>query len=111
MPVVEEWLNPAERPLVNQYAPERFTLPSGSSAKLRYEEDGSVVLPAVLQQLYDVSGKQLRIGDGRIPLKIEILAPSRRPVQITSDLDAFWQTSYPAVKKDLKGRYPKHEWR
>lgn len=111
MPVLEEWLNPAERPLVNRYAPERFSLPSGNSVKLRYEADGSVILSAVLQQLYDVPGKQLKIGDGRIPLKIELLAPSRRPVQITADLDAFWQSSYPAVKKDLKGRYPKHEWR
>ncbi|MCC5834851.1 MAG: ATP-dependent helicase HrpB [Opitutales bacterium] len=108
---LEEWLSPAELPLVDRFTPERFEFPSGSRVKLRYEADGRVVLAAVLQQLYDVPGKMLRIGDGRIPLRIEILAPSRRPVQITDDLDAFWTTSYPAVRKDLRGRYPKHEWR
>lgn len=108
---LEEWLSPAELPLVDRMTPERFELPTGPRLKLRYEEDGRVILPAVLQQLYDVPGKLLKIGDGRIPLQIEILAPSRRPVQITNDLDAFWESSYPAVRKDLRGRYPKHEWR
>lgn len=108
---LEEWLSPAELPLVDRFTPERFELPSGNRLKLRYEADGRVVLAAVLQQLYDVPGKTLSIGDGRIPLRIEILAPNRRPVQITDDLDAFWTTSYPAVRKDLRGRYPKHEWR
>jgi ATP-dependent helicase HrpB len=111
MPVLHDWLPVGLLALVDAWVPDRFALPNGKSVKLRYEEDGSVVLPAILQQLYDVPGKSLCVADGRIPLKIEILAPSRRPVQMTADLDAFWTSSYPAVKKDLRGRYPKHEWR
>jgi ATP-dependent helicase HrpB len=68
-------------------------------------------LPARIQQLYDVPGKSLRICSGRQPLQLEILAPNQRPVQITDDLDGFWTGQYPQIKKDLFGRYPRHEWR
>jgi ATP-dependent helicase HrpB len=61
--------------------------------------------------MYDVPGSRLRILEGSVPLRVELLAPSRRPIQVTTDLDKFWQTSYEGVKKELKGRYPKHEWR
>lgn len=111
MPELRAWLTAEVLPLVDLWTPERFPLAGDRTVKLRYEEDGSVVLPAVLQQLYDVPGAALRICDGRLPLKVEILSPARRPVQVTTDLDAFWSGSYPAVKKELRGRYPKHAWR
>ncbi len=96
--------------LIDQLAPTRIDLPSGKKARIRYETGQKPVLSAQLQHLYDYPGTP-SLADGRIPLKVEILAPNQRPVQITEDLAAFWNTSYAAVKKDLRGRYPKHEWR
>lgn len=111
LPVVRGWIQASLLPILDRVAPERFELPGPRSVRLRYEKDGRAILSATVQQLYDVPMARLRIADGRAPLRIEILAPSRRPVQITDDLDAFWTGSYAAVKKDLKGRYPRHEWR
>ncbi|MDP0500353.1 MAG: ATP-dependent helicase HrpB [Verrucomicrobiota bacterium JB022] len=111
MPAVQEWLPVAVRWEVDPLAPERFTLPNGFNARLRYEADGTVVLSAKIQQLYDCPQAKLKIADGRISLVLELLAPNMRPVQKTADLDAFWGSSYLQIKKDLRGRYPKHEWR
>lgn len=111
LPAVQEWLPHAIRHEVERLAPERFALPNGFNARLRYEADGTVVLAARIQQLYDCPQSRLKIADGRISLVVELLAPNQRPVQKTADLDAFWETSYPQIKKDLRGRYPKHEWR
>ena len=111
LPVLKTWLPDSILPLLDQYVPERFQLNEKSRVKLRYEEDGTVVIPARIQQLYDVPGKQLNICEGRCPLRIELLAPNGRPVQITDDLDGFWTGQYAQIRKDLFGRYPKHEWR
>lgn len=111
LPILKTWLPDSLHAFFDDEVPVRFTLPDGKSAKLRYEEDGTVVLPARIQQLYDVPGKSLRICSGRQPLRLEILAPNQRPVQITDDLDGFWTGQYPQIKKDLFGRYPRHEWR
>jgi len=109
--VLESWIPANLLPLIDEWVPTRFELPSGAHPKLRYEEDGTVVLPARIQQLYDVSGKLLRICQKKCPLKLEILAPNGRCVQITHDLDGFWIVHYPQIRKELFGRYPKHEWR
>lgn len=111
MPILESWLPDAIQPLMEAWVPLRFAFPDGRSQKLRYEADGTVVLPAKIQQLYDVSGESLFICQGRKRLRLEILAPNQRPVHITDDLDGFWSGQYPQIKKDLFGRYPKHEWR
>lgn len=113
LPVMEELRSFLPRhlaSLVDQLAPVRLDLPSGKKGRIRYESGQRPVLSAQLQHLYDYPGTPALAG-GRIPLKVEILAPNQRPVQITEDLAAFWNTSYAAVKKDLRGRYPKHEWR
>ncbi len=111
MPVIRTWLPETLLPLLDEWTPLRFTFPGGGGVKLRYEADGTVILPARIQQLYDVPGKALFICQGRKPLRLEILAPNGRPVQITDDLDGFWERQYPQIRKDLFGRYPKHEWR
>jgi ATP-dependent helicase HrpB len=111
LPILQSWLPDALLPLLDDWAPTRFALPGGSRVKLRYEADGTVVLPARIQQLYDLPGSSLVICDGRHRLRLEILAPNGRPVQITDDLDGFWTGQYPQIKKDLFGRYPRHEWR
>ncbi|MBN1403008.1 MAG: ATP-dependent helicase HrpB [Opitutales bacterium] len=109
MPHLRNWLSFGQEPLLDKCAPERVQLPRGINAKVRYEADGRAFLSATVQQLYDAPG-QLLLG-GRVPVLFEILAPNRRPVQITADLAAFWNGAYEDVKKQLKGRYPRHEWR
>ncbi len=89
--------------------PLRYAVPSGSAIKLRYAEDEIPVLPVKLQEMFGCT-ENPSIANGQITLKVELLSPARRPVQLTSDLVNFWQQSYVAVKKELAGRYPKHDW-
>ncbi len=109
-PHLRDWLPAGLNSEVDRLAPERLELAKGGRARLEYS-GGSALLSATVQQLYDTSHASLAIAEGRVRPKIQLLAPNRRPVQITADLDAFWETSYAAVKKELRGRYPKHEWR
>lgn len=95
---------------VERMAPVAVGLSSGRKARLVYGADGTVLLAARIGDLVGVKQESVRIGQGRIPLLFEILAPNWRPVQRTSDLDGFWERSYPAIKADLKRRYPKHPW-
>ena len=109
-PELKKFLAPHQRPMLDQLVPHHIDLPNGRRARIRYEMSAKPVLSARLQHLYDIN-KTPSLANGRIPLRIEILAPNQRPVQITEDLPGFWANSYEQVKKDLKGRYPKHEWR
>ncbi len=109
-PVLKGWLGPGQAALVDRYAPERLKLPCGLRARIRYAEDGPPTLSARIQDLYDVKDS-LRIAMGRVALRIEVLAPNRRPVQITESLETFWEETYPVLKKELRRKYPKHEWR
>lgn len=109
-PTLRSWLHQGQQELIDLYAPERLQLPCGRRARITYSEDGPPTVSARVQDLYDIEG-HLTIAQGKVPLRIEILAPNQRPVQITDDLTSFWKNTYPQVKKDLAGRYPKHEWR
>ena len=100
-----------ERETLEHATPETFDLGMGKRPyTLDYSQKKEVVLRAILQDLYDVKTHPT-IVFGKYPLVVEILAPNRRPVQRTSNLLSFWEGSYPEVRKDLAGRYPKHEWR
>lgn len=100
-----------EREILEQATPETLDLGMGKRPyALDYSQKNEVVLRAILQDLYDVKIHPT-IVFGKYPLVVEILAPNRRPVQRTSNLVSFWEGSYPGVRKDLAGRYPKHEWR
>jgi ATP-dependent helicase HrpB len=110
LPVLKQWLSPPHRSAVESYAPEQVTLSNGVKAKIDYVTNPEPAIAVILQRLYDVHDTPT-IVDGRVTLKVHILAPNQRPAQVTNDLRGFWENSYPAVKKDLKGRYPKHEWR
>lgn len=112
-PWLHDWLTPEQRLAMEQMVPESFKLPGRSKPiVLRYTgANDRVVLSSRLQDFYDVDPASLRICGGRLPLTLELLAPNGRPAQITDDLAGFWANSYPMVKKELKGRYPKHEWR
>ncbi len=109
MTILSQWCSPEQSSALDVLAPTTFQIPSGRSIPLRYENK-EVILSATVQQLYDLTPHP-SLGQGRIPFKVELLAPNRRPIQITRDLPAFWTSSYPAIRKELAGRYPKHEWR
>jgi ATP-dependent helicase HrpB len=108
--VVKSWLTPVQRDMVDKQAPERIKLPSGMNVQVRYEAGLPPVIAATIQKLYGLE-ESPRIGFGQIPVVVEALAPNQRPQQKTTDMKSFWATAYPLLKKELKGRYPKHEWR
>ncbi len=94
---------------IDRGAPAALALPSGRRATLDYREGGQVVASVKLQELFGL-GETPRIGPRREPVVFELLAPSGRPVQTTSDLRSFWTRGYPQVRRELRGRYPKHPW-
>jgi ATP-dependent helicase HrpB len=102
-------LDPATRRKLDALAPQSLRLPSGRSTALTYAADGSVTASAKLQELFGL-GETPRIGPDRTPVTFELLAPNGRPVQVTRDLRNFWNTTYAKVRKELRGRYPKHPW-
>ena len=95
--------------LLEQEAPQALEVPSGSVIRLRYAPGGEVTLAARLQELFGWL-ETPRIAAGRVAVKMELLGPNYRPVQVTSDLRSFWANAYFQVRKDLKARYPKHAW-
>jgi ATP-dependent helicase HrpB len=110
--VVRGWLTHEQAMALDSYCPERIILPRKKHpAKIEYTEDATAEIEATVQELYDFPGSKLRVCMGKIPMIICIQSPARRTQQRTSDLDAFWKGSYEGVKKELKGRYPRHEWR
>ena len=112
LPLVKEWISPEQKYYLETYAPKTIDLPRRKRpAVLRYELDGRVFIASKLQDFYDVPGTRLTIAQGQVPLVVELLAPSGRPAHVTDDLDGFWDGAYAHVRKELAGRYPKHEWR
>ncbi|MEO0454081.1 MAG: ATP-dependent helicase HrpB [Verrucomicrobiota bacterium] len=110
MPSVKGWLTPPQVQLMEGEAPDRFKCPNGRRVPIRYQEGKAPVLSASIQDLYDLK-KSPELAGGKVTPVLEILAPNRRPVQVTSDLEGFWQEHYPKLKVELARRYPKHEWR
>jgi ATP-dependent helicase HrpB len=99
----------ATRSELERLAPETLAVPSGRRARLEYRDDGAVVASVKLQELFGL-GETPRLGPRREPVLLELLAPNGRPVQTTRDLKSFWERTYPEVRKELRGRYPKHPW-
>jgi ATP-dependent helicase HrpB len=93
---------------LNQLAPARLTVPSGSSIAINYLESPPV-LAVKLQEMFGAE-QSPSIVSGKVTLLLHLLSPAGRPLQITQDLAGFWRTSYHDVKKEMKGRYPKHPW-
>jgi ATP-dependent helicase HrpB len=99
-----------QQQLLEQLAPAVLTVPSGSQITITYQEDGSTPLLSVrLQELFGLLDTP-KINEGKVSLLIALLSPGYKPVQLTQDLKSFWASGYFEVKKELKRRYPKHEW-
>ncbi|HBS26629.1 MAG TPA: ATP-dependent helicase HrpB, partial [Gammaproteobacteria bacterium] len=94
---------------IHAQAPTHFQVPSGSRIALTYEENQPPVLAVRIQEMFSCTTTPT-IADGKAPLLLHLLSPGQRPVQVTQDLISFWSNSYLEVKKELKGRYPKHHW-
>lgn len=99
----------AARQRLADLAPLQVAVPSGSRVAVDYVDDNAPCIEVRLQEMFGLADTP-RIVDGRVPLTLKLLSPARRPVQITRDLAGFWAGSYADVRKDLRGRYPKHDW-
>ncbi|GAA4376674.1 ATP-dependent helicase HrpB [Hymenobacter koreensis] len=99
----------AQRQELERLAPAHLEVPSGSHIRLDYTDPAAPVLAVKLQEVFGLLDTP-HIGGGRVPLTLHLLSPGGRPAQVTRDLRSFWQTGYFEVRKDLRGRYPKHPW-
>ena len=110
LPVLKSWLSAGQQLTLDQFAPERIKLPNDRNARITYGATHAPTIAARIQDLYGVENG-LMIGQGRIALRIEVLAPNHRPIQVTDDLATFWRENYPKIKQELQRKYPKHRWR
>jgi ATP-dependent helicase HrpB len=110
MPVLRDWLTAEQLAAMEEAVPERLTMANGRRSRLTYSAEGPPVLSARIQELYGIEGR-FSLGRGRVPVRIEVLAPNQRPIQVTEDLQSFWREIYPKLKPELSRRYPRHEWR
>jgi ATP-dependent helicase HrpB len=102
-------LSHRQRTALEREAPAGWTLPSGRHVPIVYERDRPPTVAGRIQEFFGLAATP-RLGGGRVPLRLELLAPSGRPMQITDDLASFWRTTYAEVRAELRGRYPKHPW-
>jgi ATP-dependent helicase HrpB len=98
-----------KRALVERLAPESLPLPNGRRKRLRYREGAPPVLSLRVQEAFGLK-ETPRVLEGRVPVVVELLSPAGRPVQVTQDLQSFWEKRYPEVRKELMRRHPKHPW-
>jgi ATP-dependent helicase HrpB len=110
MPVLRDWLTAEQLAAMDELVPERLVMGNGRRSRLTYPREGPPVLSARIQELFGIEGR-FTLGRGRVPVKIEVLAPNQRPIQVTDDLTSFWREIYPRIRPELSRRYPRHEWR
>jgi ATP-dependent helicase HrpB len=106
---LRSFLTHAQANVLEREAPTHFTVPSGSNIPIDYLDGENPSLSVRLQELFGLNATP-SVAGGKLPLVLKLLSPAGRPVQITKDLVSFWNRGYHEVKKDLKGRYPKHYW-
>lgn len=94
---------------LDELAPERIEVPSGSRVRVDYADPAAPVLAVKLQETFGWTDAP-RLAGGRVPVRLHLLSPAGRPVAVTADLASFWRTGYPQVRGELRGRYPRHPW-
>ena len=107
--ILRDRLSYDQRDKLESWAPTHIEVPSGFDRSIDYSDPETPVLAVRLQELFGLT-ETPRIAGGRIPLTLHLLSPAQRPVQITQDLANFWADTYHEVRKDMRGRYPKHYW-
>lgn len=106
--ILSDWLDWRQKKALDRLAPTHLSVPSGRRIPVDYNADPPI-LAVRLQEMFGQEDTPV-VAEGRQPLVVHLLSPADRPVQITQDLAGFWQNGYNAVRKDLRGRYPKHYW-
>jgi len=110
LPTLKEWLSPEHRSLLDHAIPETILIPERSKPlAVNYEDPATPRISLRIQEAMPLQAHPT-IAEGRCRLTLDLLAPNQRPVQVTQDIESFWETSYPSIRKDLRGRYPKHNW-
>lgn len=107
--ILEHRLTWSQQQALNDEAPSHLLVPSGSKIQVHYEGSQGPYAAVRLQEVFGLM-ETPRVGFGQVPITLHLLSPASRPVQVTADLRSFWANTYFEVKKDLKGRYPKHYW-
>lgn len=107
--VLVAWLGPQRQRELDRLAPTHWPVPSGSRIRLDYASGDIPVLAVRIQEVFGLA-ESPRVAGGRSAVVLHLLSPAQRPVQVTSDLASFWRTGYAEVRKDLRGRYPRHYW-
>jgi len=103
-------LNSFQQQQLDQLAPEKLEVPSGSMIRIQYVANGGTpILSVRLQEVFGLS-ETPKVNKGKIPVVMHLLSPGYKPVQITSDLKSFWNNLYQEVRSELRRRYPKHSW-
>ncbi|HEX2789108.1 MAG TPA: ATP-dependent helicase HrpB, partial [Steroidobacteraceae bacterium] len=102
-------LSPAQQRSLEALAPRELALPGGTRIRIDYVDANAPCISVRLQEVFGLM-ETPRIADGAVAVTFKLLSPAQRPVQITRDLAGFWRSSYLAVRKDMRGRYPKHHW-
>jgi ATP-dependent helicase HrpB len=106
---LRERLDGPQRRAMETHAPERVTLPGGRAVKVNYEPSKTPWIESRLQDFFGL-GAGPSVAVGRVPLVLHLLAPNHRAVQVTTDLAGFWERHYPAIRKELCRKYPRHAW-
>lgn len=109
LPALQGMLSWSQRQSLERWAPARITVPSGSQLAIDYSDAQRPLLAVKLQELFGLQTSPT-LANGRVAVTLQLLSPAQRPIQQTTDLASFWRTTYSEVKKELKGRYPKHPW-
>ncbi|HKJ03995.1 MAG TPA: ATP-dependent helicase C-terminal domain-containing protein, partial [Geopsychrobacteraceae bacterium] len=109
LPALQSLFDWSQLQRLDKLAPERLKVASGSSIRLQYSMDNPPVLAVKLQEMFGQADTPY-IADGRIAVQLHLLSPAGRPLQVTQNLRSFWDEVYPEIKKEMRGRYPKHLW-
>jgi ATP-dependent helicase HrpB len=109
LPALRARLSREQQRLLNERAPTSLLVPSGHRVTLDYASGDIPILAVKLQEMFGLADTP-KISGGRVKVLLHLLSPARKPVQVTQDLRGFWNSGYQQVKKELKGRYPKHPW-
>jgi ATP-dependent helicase HrpB len=94
---------------LDELAPTHIGLPTGTRTRIDYASDNAPIASMRMQEVFGLAATP-RIGGGAVPVTFELLSPARRPLQVTRDLASFWRNAYVEVRKDMRGRYPRHYW-
>ena len=106
---LESMLDSTQRRALEKEAPAFFVNPLGEEQRIDYEREGGPAVSLRVQKLFGLKTQPM-LANNKVPLTFELLSPAHRPIQLTRDLPAFWAGSWAEVRRDLRGRYPKHEW-